>query len=402
MTSVAEAPTGGAVQRRLLAGAGDGRLETHLAEHGRLPTVDASQLVGMARDAGLTGRGGSGFPLWRKLNAVVVSGRPPVIIANGAEGEPASGKDKALLAYQPHLILDGLQLVARAARAGTAYLYVPRPSAFRAALDARRSAGLDAVPVTLVAAPDAFVAGEESAVASAVAGRGAVPVDKPARLPDTGTLVQNVETLAHLALIARYGAGWFRTAGTYDEPGTFLATVTGAVAAPGVLEAGYGVTLGELIAAAGGPTTRLSAVLVGGYHGAWVPADPALPISRAALAPYGATPGAGVVMALPAGACGLAETARIAGYLADQSAGQCGPCVNGLPRLAATLSDLAAFRARPGLPAEVDRLTRLVAGRGACRHPDGTARLIGSAMRAFDADAAAHLTGRCLAMKTPS
>ncbi|MEU8813581.1 NADH-ubiquinone oxidoreductase-F iron-sulfur binding region domain-containing protein [Actinoplanes sp. NPDC048796] len=380
--SVTEAPTG-VVQRRLLA---DG-------EHGPLPTPDAAQLVGLARDAGLTGRGGSGFPLWRKLTAVIASGRPPVIIANGAEGEPASGKDKALLAHRPHLVLDGLQLVAQAARASTAYLYVPRPSAFRAVLAARR----DPIPVTLVAAPDAFVAGEESAVASAVAGRGALPADKLTRLPDTGTLVQNVETLAHLAMIARYGAGWFRAAGTYDEPGTFLATVSGAVAAPGVVEAGYGVTLGALIAAAGGPAAGLAAVLVGGYHGAWVPADPALPISRAALAPFGASPGAGVVTALPAGACGLTETARIAGYLADQSAGQCGPCVNGLPRLASTLSDLATFRTRPGLPAEVDRLTRLVTGRGACRHPDGTARLIASAMRAFHTDVAAHLAGRCLA-----
>ena len=211
------------------------------------------------------------------------------------------------------------------------------------------------------------------------------------------TLVQNVETLAHLAMIARYGAGWFRTAGTYDEPGTFLATISGAVAAPGVVEAGYGVALGDLITAAGGATQRLSAVLVGGYHGGWVPADPALSISRAALAPYGGSPGAGVIMALPAGTCGLVETARIAGCLADQSAGQCGPCVNGLPRLASTLNDLARRRARPTLPAEVDRLTRLVVGRGACRHPDGTARLIASALRAFESDVAAHLAGHCRA-----
>jgi NADH:ubiquinone oxidoreductase subunit F (NADH-binding) len=209
--------------------------------------------------------------------------------------------------------------------------------------------------------------------------------------------VQNVETLAHLAMIARYGAGWFRAAGTPDEPGTFLATVTGAVPAPGVVEAGYGVPLGDLIAAAGGPSAVLGAVLIGGYHGGWVPVDPALPVSRAALAPFGASPGAGVVVALPASTCGLGETARIAGYLAGESARQCGPCVNGLPRLAATMTDLAYRRSRPGLPAEVDRLIGLVTGRGACRHPDGTARLIASAMRAFEADVSAHLAGYCLA-----
>lgn len=99
----------------------------------------------------------------------------------------------------------------------------------------------------------------------------------------------------------------------------------------------------------------------------------------------------------PQHACGLAETARIAGYLAGEVAGQCGPCVNGLPRLAGTLGDLAHHRARAGLPAEVRRLAALVTGRGACRHPDGTARMIMSAMSAFDADVAAHLAGRCLA-----
>src|SRR5206468_588013 len=129
-----------------------------------------------------------------------------------------------------------------------------------------------------------------------------------------------------LALIARYGPGWFRSAGTPAEPGTFLATVSGAVAAPGVLEAPLGVRLGELLAAAGGPSAPLQAVLVGGFHGGWVPADLTLRVSREELAPFGASPGAGVVLALSAESCGLRETARIAGYLAGQVAGQCGPC----------------------------------------------------------------------------
>ena len=379
------------LERRLLAG--EGALE-------RLPLFDGQQIIGMARDAGLTGRGGAGFPVWRKLSAVAAAGRPAVVIANGAEGEPASSKDKTLLTHQPNLVLDGLQLVARATNAEAAHLYAPLPllTRLRDLLATRRGAGLDPLPVTLHAAPDAFVSGEETAVASAVAGRGAVPADKRVRIVSDGVLVQNVETLAHLAQIARFGPGWFLGAGLPNEPGTFLATVSGAVARPGVVEAGYGVPLGDLIAAAGGATADLQAVLVGGFHGGWVPADPALPISRQALAPYGASPGAGVIMALPARSCGLAETAKIAGYLADQVAGQCGPCINGLPRMAATLADLAARRGRPGLPAEVTRLAAMVTGRGACHHPDGTARLVTSAMRAFEADVRAHLAGQCLAV----
>jgi NADH:ubiquinone oxidoreductase subunit F (NADH-binding) len=327
-----------------------------------------------------------------------------VVIANGAEGEPASGKDKALLGRQPHLVLDGLQLVAKAlgARAAHVYLSAATVPSVRAALAERRRAGLDPVAVTVHTASDTFISGEETAVVAALSGRPAVPGDKRVRIIESGlggapTLVQNVETLAHIAQIARYGPQWFRSAGTAEEPGTFLATVGGAVMSPGVVEAGYGVPLGDLIGAAGGATAPLQAVLIGGYHGGWVPPHPGLPVSRAAMAGFGASPGAGIVLALPSDICGLGETARIVTYLAGQVAGQCGPCINGLPRLADTLSELAGRRARPGLPAEVQRLSALVSGRGACRHPDGTARLIGSALRAFDADVRAHLAGHCLA-----
>ena len=385
MTSVAE-PALGRMERRLLA-VGDDR-------PGPLPPLDPAQLIGLARDSGLTGRGGAGFPIWRKLSAV---GPNATVIANAAEGEPASAKDRTLLTHRPHLVLDGLQLAARATGATAAHFYGPADTVdrIRTLLTQRR----DPLPVIAHTAPDAFVAGEESAVRNAVAGRPAVPSDKRIRITEGAapTLVQNVETLAHLALIARHGPGWFRSAGTPDEPGTFLATVSGAVARPGVVEAGYGVRLGELISAVGGPTGDLAAVLVGGYHGGWVPADPALPVSRRELARFGSSPGAGVILALPVGACGLAETARIAGYLADQVAGQCGPCVNGLPRMAWTLTDLANRRPKPGLAAEVDRLARLVQGRGACRHPDGTARLVLSALATFAADVTAHLNGRCRA-----
>jgi NADH:ubiquinone oxidoreductase subunit F (NADH-binding) len=390
MTSTTIGPVARVEQRLLGETGGTAPLTGH----------SGADIIAMAREAGITGRGGAGFPVWRKLAAVAGAGRPAVVIGNAAEGEPASGKDRALLAAAPELILDGLQLAARATGAAAAHLYAPVSAhgPLRAVL-----AGRGGLPVALTAAPDAFVSGEESAAVAAVTGRGAVPADKRIRITESGvggapTLVQNVETLAHLALICRYGPGWFRTAGTADEPGTFLATVSGAVHRPGaVVEAGYGVRLGDLIAAAGGPATRLQAVLVGGYHGGWVPADPGLSVSRAGLAAYGASPGAGVVVALPAASCGLAESARIATHLARESAGQCGPCVNGLPRMAQTLADLALRRIRPGLAGEVDRLARLVSGRGACRHPDGTARLVLSTMRAFEADVAAHLSGRCLA-----
>src|SRR5262249_37082279 len=171
------------------------------------------------------------------------------------EGEPASEKDRALLLHGPHLVLDGLQLVAEAVGAGRAIAYLPRAAAERLAdqLAQRRASGWDRLPVEIVIAPHAFIAGEESAVVSAIEGGPARPRDKRQLVVTAGvrgapTLVQNVETLAHIALIARHGPAWFRAAGTPDEPGTFLATVNGSVATPGVYEAPLGLRLGELLA----------------------------------------------------------------------------------------------------------------------------------------------------------
>ncbi|HEY7174350.1 MAG TPA: NADH-ubiquinone oxidoreductase-F iron-sulfur binding region domain-containing protein, partial [Micromonosporaceae bacterium] len=251
-------------------------------------------------------------------------------------------------------------------------------------------------------APDTFIAGEESAVVSAISGDRPVPRDKAVRVLERGvagrpTLVQNVETLANVALIARYGAAWFRDAGTPDEPGTFLASLSGGVRRPGVYEMPYGIHVGELLEAAGGPSEPLQALLVGGYHGAWVPARPEIAISRAGLAPYDAAPGAGVVMALPARQCGLAASARIVEYLAGERANQCGPCVNGLPSLAGTLTALSHGRSYPSVVAEFERLSRLVVGRGACRHPDGTVRFLRSSLRTFATEVNAHLAGWCTA-----
>jgi NADH:ubiquinone oxidoreductase subunit F (NADH-binding) len=253
-------------------------------------------------------------------------------------------------------------------------------------------------------AADGFVAGEATAVVHWVERGLAKPLPTPPRVSERGlgglpTLVQNVETLAHLALIARHGAAWFREAGTRAEPGTMLVTVAGAVRQPGVFEIGIGTPVGEILGLAGGPSRPLQALLLGGYFGNWASATAVgrLPFSAAGLAPLGASPGAGLIAALPGDACGLAETARLAGYLAAESAGQCGPCVFGLAAIAGELAALAS-----GRPASLDRVNRWLAqvdGRGACRHPDGAVRMIGSALKVFRAEARLHATGWCSATR---
>ncbi|HEY3259585.1 MAG TPA: NADH-ubiquinone oxidoreductase-F iron-sulfur binding region domain-containing protein [Pseudonocardiaceae bacterium] len=404
-----------------LLGAAAADLGEHQHRSGPIPWRGGSgRLIADVRDAGLTGRGGAGFPTWRKLAGVAAAaaaGGETVLVANAAEGEPASTKDVTLLTRCPHLVLDGVQLAAEAAGARSAYLYAkagPAADAARFALAQRRAQARDRVPIAVVEAPAGFLAGEESAVVAAIDGRRPVPRDKRTPVYRSGvrgrpTLVQNVETLAHLALIARHGAGWFRRTGTAAEPGTLLATISGAVAAPGVHELPHGIALSAALELAGGATAPLQAVLVGGYHGGWLPMATArhAPLSREGLRPYGCSPGAGVIMALPWSACGLREAAGIVGYLAGQLAGQCGPCRNGLPAIADTLGRLAvpapdrtAFD-RPELDraATLRRLADLVDGRGACHHPDGTARFARSTLLAFEAEVGLHRNGRCTASR---
>jgi len=329
------------------------------------------------------------------------------VVANGAEGEPASAKDRVLLQQAPHLVLDGLQLAAECVGSVDAYVYVhegPAADSIGRALSERRTRDIDRIPVNVVVADDRFVAGEESAVVSRIEGHKALPRDKAELVVHRGihgrpTLVQNVETLAHLALVARHGALWFRERGTADELGTFLATIGGAVRRPGVLEAEYGIGLMQLLTDAGGESQPLQAVLIGGYHGAWLPVDVIADVvmSRAGLQPFGATPGAGVVVALPDSACGLVATAEIARYLAGQNTGQCGPCFNGLPAIASILGRLASGEASRNLLTDVDRLARLVEGRGACHHPDGAVRFVRSGLRVFADEVRLHRNGRCRA-----
>ena len=401
MTMTVDAVTAGSA---LIGPDGDSSLDLagHLKSYGPLLLPSGDDVVELAAKSGLTGHGGAGFPLWRKLNAVRDARGRPIVVANGAEGEPASAKDRWLLARRPHLVLDGLQLAARAVGSREAVLYVNARTSVPLLEKRLRERPREHTRVELVVAPDAFIAGEESAVANALSGGVAIPRFKSPRVVERGvrnrpTLVSNVETLALLALICRRGAGWFREIGTADQPGTMLFSVGGAVARPGIVQAAHGTALTGVLDLAGGSTQPLQAVLLGGYHGAWLTAAEAASarLSRSDLAPLSASPGAGVVVALGQGVCGLAEMSRVISYLARESAGQCGPCLNGLPRMAAQVKALATGNADRRTFSEIERLAGLVAGRGACHHPDGSVRFVRSGLRVFADEIARHLQGRC-------
>jgi len=396
---------------RLLAGISYydiARLPDHEERYGPLPLWGTSgrrrpgRLLDVVDASGLTGRGGGGFPTGRKMRSVASGPGGAVVVANGAEGEPASCKDRLLLTRLPHLVLDGITLAAHAVRARTAYLCIHGQevellAALEDALAQRRAVDLDPVPIQLRGIPGRYVASEQSAIVQYLNGGPAKPTFAPPRPHQRGvrgrpTLVHNVETLAHLALIARYGDRWFRSAGLPSAPGSALVTVSGAVRRPGVYEIELGTPAGQVVTMAGGPAERPAALLVGGFFGAWLPARSAwpVPMCHAALKAAGGAMGAGIVVVLPESSCGLAETARVIRYLADENAGQCGPCMFGLPALADAIADLAYQGGRGRAADRVATLAGLVDGRGACRHPDGAVQLVRSALRAFEADVRRH------------
>jgi NADH:ubiquinone oxidoreductase subunit F (NADH-binding) len=383
-------------------------LADHEHAHGPLPRVGARELIEAVERSGLRGRGGADFPTARKLRAVASSRRRggAVLVVNGSETEPASAKDRLLLSRLPHLVLDGALLAAQAI--GTDELIVKVGERALGSLHALESAislrAEDGFTIHLSAGPDGYVTGEESAVVHFLNGGAAVPTFVPPRPFERGyrgrpTLIQNPETLAQIALVARYGDHWYRELGTAADPGSALVTISGAVASPGVYELAFGTPMTDLLEAAGGSTEPLQALLVGGYFGTWVDSSRALRLrlAREDLRSVGCSLGSGVLVALGESSCGLHESARVIDYLAGQSAGQCGPCMYGLRAIAdafaAVADGVVHYRERDSLL----RWTAEVRGRGACHHPDGAARFVESALGVFGGQIESHRQYRCVA-----
>ncbi len=406
---------------RLLSGpAGDEpeALASHQARLGPLPPLAGSDVIGCAEAAHLVGRGGGEFPLARKLRAAASASRRALVVVNGSESEPASRKDRVLLERRPHLVLDGAVLAAAAVGADQVVVYVhagrdTTVASVAAAIRERytfapTSAGgvvASGEPrIVVTTAPGGFVAGESSAVVSALSGGDPLPRPRAVPAAVSGvhgrpTVVANAETLAHLALLARFGSDWFRTAGSAAAPGSTLLTLAGGVATPGlVVESLGGATFGDLLTSFGGLRRRPAGILVGGYGGRWVSGAAAwhVPLDRALLRRSEVGLGCGLVAPLPDSACGLEVTAALLDYLAGQSAGQCGACLFGLPKLAEGMRLIVEGDATGGDVKRLREAALTVAGRGGCAHPDGAGTLLETALQVFADDVRHHLRrGHC-------
>ncbi|WP_419999296.1 NADH-ubiquinone oxidoreductase-F iron-sulfur binding region domain-containing protein [Streptomyces boninensis] len=397
---------------RLLAGLtpgsfpGGGRLDRvgHLTVHGTLPRLDAWELVDLAENTALHGRGGAHFPVAYKLRAVIEAaargGRArTAVVVNGTEGEPSCLKDTALLLRAPHLVLDGAELAVDALGAERLCVGVTRKDVAASVRAAVAERGPRRPVAEVRQLPERFVTGESSALVSGLGQGPALPTGSRIRTSDSGldglpTLLSNAETFAQLAVAGRLGALGFRDVGLPDEPGTVLLTVAGSH----VLEVPTGVPLPYVLGLCGSHPGQ--GVLVGGYHGRWLDPRSAWQarIADASLEGLGSRLGAGAVLPLPVETCPVGETLQVVRWLAAESAGQCGPCVIGLPALADELERAAAGpRGQPGAGAAALRglraRTEAVKKRGACSHPDGTAGFVESALDVFATDFRRHAEG---------
>jgi NADH:ubiquinone oxidoreductase subunit F (NADH-binding) len=412
------APTGQpapALLPRLLAGVPLGgalSLEQHIAIHGPLPAASgrgrrrgrerAALLIDEIERSGLLGHGGAAFPTATKMGAVASARRRAIVVVNAAEGEPASHKDRTLLERLPHLVLDGAILVAEAVDADEVIVCACESAeegieSMAHAIEERGASAERSPRLHLASVPSHYVAGQESALVNYLNGGPAKPTFAPPLPLEQGvrrrpTLVNNAETLAHVALIARHGASWFRQLGTASQPGSALVTLAGPVAYPGVYEIEHGASLSSLIRAAGGGTAGVRGALIGGYAGSWVAGEllNGVALSNEHLAAHGASLGAGVVLLLSQNACPVAETARVARWLAAQSTRQCGPCLHGLDALATTIEEIAGGIAPAKVGQRIERLASLTLGRGACGHPDGAVKLILSSCETFEVEFIQH------------
>ena len=206
-----------------------------------------------------------------------------------------------------------------------------------------------------------------------------------------------------MALISRFGADWFRSVGTPTNPGGALVTISGDVARPAVYEIGLGAPLMDLIGQSM-PTSSPEAVLVGGYCGTWLSAStmPTLRIDEASLGRVGASLGCGSVIVVGERSCGLKTAASIVRWMASQSAGQCGPCINGLPAIADAMHRIAEGDHPSRLTGQIKRWMWMLEGRGACKHPDGVIRMARSALEVFESETLRHgSSGPCRRLVAP-
>ena len=394
--------------------------------------IDPATLVELVTASGLRGRGGGGFPTGRKWAGIRAAGPGRrFAVCNAAEGEPGTFKDRALLRHDPYRVLEGLAIAGYAVGAEAAYLatkasYAREAERLARALEEVHEAGFFAdLTITLVLGPDEYLFGEEKALLEVIEGNDPLPrllppyehglfatdiqtgwqaVDAPAgvgqaqgRGQPNPTLVNNVETLAHVPRIVVEGAEWFRATGTPESPGTTVATVVGDVQRPFVGEVELGTPLSELLARAGGPHPGRR--LVAAFSGVANPVITAdhfeAPVSYEGLAAAGSGLGSAGFVVYDDTAC-MVEVARtLSRFLYVESCGQCRSCKFGCGDITRNLDALMEGTGTEQHIEVIGARLLSVTDQTRCFLAAEEQALVSSVLRAFPEEFARHLEGRC-------
>jgi len=381
--------------------------------------------------AGLRGRGGAGFPTARKWAGVRSSpGTSRYVVCNAAEGEPASFKDRALLRANPYQVIEGLTVAAETVGAREAYVGIkagfgPELGRLVRAVEEMEAAGLAGdVPINVVTGPDEYLFGEEKALLEVIEGKPPLPrllppyehglfaagsqmgwesVPREPGLPPGAdvanpTLVNNVETLADVAHILVRGAEWFRGMGTAGSPGHAVATVVGDVARPGVAEVNLGMRLSDLLDDVGGgprPGRRFKAAFSGVSNPVVTAENLGTPLTYEDMAAIGSGLGAVGFAVYDDTACMVEVAFQYSRFLWIESCGQCPACKLGTQEITHRLNEIEACRGSEEDVAVIGARLANVTDGSRCFLPVEEQHVVGSILRAFPEEFAAHLEGSC-------
>jgi NADH-quinone oxidoreductase subunit F len=363
-------------------------------------------------ESGLRGRGGAGFPAGRKWTITAETAETPrYLVCNAGEDEPGSFKDRVLIEYRPHLILEGMMLAARAIQATRAFLYLNETyqdchDRFSQAIhEAEAARFLGDLEVTIHRAPTVYVAGEDTAVLEVLEGKPPKPRQKPPYPAVSGlfgkpTVVNNVETLANVAPIVRNGAAWFRQFGTSESPGTMLFCLGDEMNRPGAYELPLGTPMRHLYESLGGGLKqggKLKAILPGGPSCGFLVADALdTPLDPDSCKKAGSTLGCGVMRFYPESSCMVEEALHLAKFFAQESCGQCAACRMETNMLATMLQRIQQGNGDAGLFEQCQKVLDFNRGKGYCALINMPGPPVLSAIRLFRADFEHHLQhGKC-------
>lgn len=371
-------------------------------------------------DAGLRGRGGAGFPTGKKWQFTrEAPGEARYLVLNGGEDEPGSKKDRVLMENLPHLVIEGTILGAYAIGAAKAYLYINAKydEAIRSidnALAEAKAAGYwgenilgsnFTLEFEVVPAPHNYVAGEDTAVLEVIEGKQPLPRQKPPFPVTVGlfgkpTSVNNVETLANVAPIMLKGAGWYRTFGTAESPGTMIFALDDDVNRPGIYELPFGTPLRHLIEECGGGMRdgkKIKAIMPAAPSSAYLPADKIdTPLDHNSMRDAGAGLGCGVVRLIAEGTCIVEEVLKISEFFTAESCGQCPACRMETTTLTMILKKVQAGQGGQAILDQFGKILAFNKGKGFCNLIAMPGPPIESSLKLFPEDFAAHLsTGKC-------